>query len=108
MTLEVSTRAGTGSELLFEKTKSGKEGVFLPERKFPNADFTALIPRELQRQGSAELPEITEPELVRHFVNLSKKNWLTYFLEPNSAWDLTFKYSFVKFPLFTNSTDCIR
>ena len=74
MTLDVKTSAVNTSKLLFEKSKSGKEGVFLPNRKFQE-DFSKLIPDSLQRKQAGELPEITEPELVRHFVNLSKKNF---------------------------------
>ncbi len=75
MTLDVKTKTASESKLLFEKSKSGKEGVFLPQRKFPEKDFSQLIPAALQRKEAAELPEVTEPELVRHFVNLSKKNF---------------------------------
>ncbi|MBI4368430.1 MAG: aminomethyl-transferring glycine dehydrogenase subunit GcvPB [Candidatus Omnitrophica bacterium] len=63
------------SKLIFEKSKPDKEGVFLPERQFANLDFSKLIPAELQRKEPGNLPEITEPELIRHFVNLSKKNF---------------------------------
>ena len=75
MTADVKTAFKTASKLIFEKSKSGKEGIFLPPRKFPEQDFAHLIPVGLQRQETAELPEVTEPELVRHFVNLSKKNF---------------------------------
>lgn len=75
MTLDVKTSMKSESKLLFEKSKSGKEGVFLPLRKFSENNFSQLIPSALQRKEPLELPEITEPELVRHFVNLSKKNF---------------------------------
>ncbi|MBI4000135.1 MAG: aminomethyl-transferring glycine dehydrogenase subunit GcvPB, partial [Candidatus Omnitrophica bacterium] len=75
MTADLKIAQASEAKLIFEKSKSGKEGLFLPERKFPGKDFTQLIPTFLQRKDSAELPEVTEPELVRHFVNLSKKNF---------------------------------
>src|SRR3989338_5816636 len=75
MTVDLKIAQVSEAKLIFEKSKSGKEGLFLPERKFPEKDFSQLIPTSLQRKDSAELPEVTEPELVRHFVNLSKKNF---------------------------------
>jgi glycine dehydrogenase subunit 2 len=61
--------------LLSEHSESGKTGTFLPNRKFNNMDFSRLVPAVLQRTSDARLPELTEPEIVRHFVNLSKKNF---------------------------------
>lgn len=75
MTTDIRIRSLGESQLIFEKSKSGKEGIFLPVRKFPHLDFARLIPAGLQRSETPDLPEVTEPELVRHFVNLSKKNF---------------------------------
>ena len=75
MSLDLRRTSKTDSQLLFEKSKAGKEGIFTPGRKFPEKDFTKLIPQELQRKESSDLPEVSEPELIRHFVNLSKKNF---------------------------------
>lgn len=70
------TLLGTGgSRLLFEKSKRGKEATFLPERRFPTQDFADEIPAKLQRELELRFPEVSEPELIRHFVNLSKKNF---------------------------------
>ena len=71
----LKTTALSDSKLLFEKSRSGREGLFLPRRKFQEQDFSQSIPAHLQRKDPGEFPEITEPELVRHFVNLSKKNF---------------------------------
>ncbi len=75
MSLDLKKITKSDSKLLFEKSKAGKEGIFVPQRKFPEKDFTQLIPADLQRKEPSDLPEVTEPELVRHFVNLSKKNF---------------------------------
>ncbi|HLD56136.1 MAG TPA: aminomethyl-transferring glycine dehydrogenase subunit GcvPB, partial [Candidatus Omnitrophota bacterium] len=61
--------------LLFEKSRKGRTGVFLPARQFPDQDFSRMIPNTLRRSTEADLPELTEPDLVRHFINLSKKNF---------------------------------
>ncbi|MBI4372720.1 MAG: aminomethyl-transferring glycine dehydrogenase subunit GcvPB [Candidatus Omnitrophica bacterium] len=73
--MDLKTSQAAEAKLIFEKGKIGKEGVFLPPRKFPENDFSQLIPASLQRKDPSDLPEITEPELIRHFVNLSKKNF---------------------------------
>ncbi len=61
--------------LVFESSKSGKEGVFLPKRKFPDRDFSHFVSQGLQRQTIPGLPELSEPEIVRHFTSLSRKNF---------------------------------
>lgn len=75
MSLDLKKTSCTDSQLLFEKSKTGKEGIFVPPRKFPEKDFTKIISSDLQRKEASDLPEVSEPELVRHFVNLSKKNF---------------------------------
>ena len=75
MSLDLKQTSKTDSRLLFEKSRPGKEGIFVPQRKFPEKDFTKIISPDLQRKEPSDLPEVSEPELVRHFVNLSKKNF---------------------------------
>ncbi len=62
-------------ELSFEKSRPGKIGVRLPKRKWSQFEFSRTVPTHLQRQNVSRLPELSEPEVVRHFVNLSKKNF---------------------------------
>ncbi len=52
----------------------GKIGCQLPECDVPEQDLPDLIPEEFLRQSPPNLPELSEPEVVRHFVNLSAKN----------------------------------
>ncbi|HDH58368.1 MAG TPA: glycine dehydrogenase subunit 2 [Bacteroidetes bacterium] len=59
-------------KLIFEVSKPGKRGVRLPESDVPHQDN--LIPESLRRKGPIGLPEVSEPETMRHFVNLSTKN----------------------------------
>ncbi len=61
-------------KLIFEISSSGKRGYTLPELEIKDKDINELIPKEYQRKKDAELPEVSEPEAVRHFVNLSRKN----------------------------------
>ncbi|MBF2053287.1 MAG: aminomethyl-transferring glycine dehydrogenase subunit GcvPB [Candidatus Sericytochromatia bacterium] len=59
---------------LFEKSVSGHRGVSLPTPGVPFSDPTAEIPAHLLRKAPAELPELNELEVMRHFINLSHKN----------------------------------
>jgi len=60
--------------LLNEISVPGKRGSSLPKCDVPEKELSKLIPEKYLRENPAELPEVSEPELVRHFVNLSSKN----------------------------------
>src|SRR5437879_11622155 len=38
-------------------------------------DADALIPKEFRRRASLDLPEISEPQVVRHFTHLAQLNY---------------------------------
>ncbi|MEO0185007.1 MAG: aminomethyl-transferring glycine dehydrogenase subunit GcvPB [candidate division WOR-3 bacterium] len=57
-------------ELIFEISRAGRKGYSLPLLDVPKIELS----KKHQRKISAELPEISEPELIRHFVNLSALN----------------------------------
>ncbi|MCF7803404.1 MAG: aminomethyl-transferring glycine dehydrogenase subunit GcvPB [Candidatus Marinimicrobia bacterium] len=63
------------TSLLNELSTPGKQGCTLPECDVPKQELSNLIPEEYLRDKPAELPEVSEPELVRHFTNLSAKNY---------------------------------
>ena len=59
--------------LIFELSKKGRTGFSLPESSWAyNADS---IPDGLRRGTPAELPQVSEPDAVRHYVNLSNMNF---------------------------------
>ena len=60
--------------IIFEKSVEGRLGANLPNSEIPAIDLTENIDNSLLRDKAAELPEITEPQVVRHFINLSTKN----------------------------------
>ncbi len=62
------------SKLIFEKSKEGRIGFSLPESDCPNIDIKSVINPALLREDDLELPEVSEPEIIRHFTNLSSKN----------------------------------
>jgi len=61
-------------KLIFEISSDGKRGYTLPELDVPAKDINELIPEKFQRKSDAELPQVSEPEVIRHFVNISLKN----------------------------------
>ena len=61
--------------LIFEKSKEGKKGFSVPEKHFSDVDLKVLVDPALLRKKAPELPSVSEPEIVRHFVTLSQKNF---------------------------------
>jgi glycine dehydrogenase subunit 2 len=60
---------------VFQKGAPGRRAFVAPALDVPEADPQALLPPELRRSEPAALPELSEPEIVRHYVNLSKRNF---------------------------------
>ena len=58
-------------KLIFEKSQPGRRGGELPRPDLPPAH----LPSELRRRRPARLPELAEPEIVRHFTELSTRNF---------------------------------
>jgi glycine dehydrogenase subunit 2 len=58
-------------KLIFEKSQDGRRGGSLPRHDLPKAD----VPDELRRSRPPRLPEVAEPELLRHFTELSTRNF---------------------------------
>jgi glycine dehydrogenase subunit 2 len=61
-------------KLIFEK-HSRNEAEWLPELGGDEAKLLALVPQEHRRRADAELPSLSELDVVRHFTTLSKKNF---------------------------------
>ena len=61
-------------QLLFELSKPGCRSVQLPSADVPVRPLAELLPAEALAAAPPPLPELPEPELVRHFVNLSTLN----------------------------------
>jgi len=60
-------------QTIFEKGAPGRRAFVCPELDVPQVD--GLLPDRFRRSEPARLPEVSEPEIVRHYVNLSKKNF---------------------------------
>lgn len=62
------------TKLLFELSRPGCRGAVLPECDVPECDVDSLLPAGAVAEAPPDLPEVTEPQVVRHFVNLSQQN----------------------------------
>ena len=59
---------------IFDKSLDGKTGYILPKLDVPEIGLDKHISKKLLKTESFDMPQVTEPEVVRHFVNLSTKN----------------------------------
>lgn len=60
--------------LVFELTKQGRTGYSLPALDVPESPAEELIPSEYLRSEEAELPEVSELDIMRHYTALSNRN----------------------------------
>ena len=61
------------SSTIFDLSQSGKRGYRLPDLDVPEQEITELIPAALLRKEPVPLPQVSEPEVVRHYTLLSRK-----------------------------------
>lgn len=57
--------------LIFERSRAGRTGADVPQ---PEAPATQFLPADLVRQPIEGFPEVSEPEVLRHFLRLSQWN----------------------------------
>ncbi|WP_301109748.1 aminomethyl-transferring glycine dehydrogenase subunit GcvPB [Sporosarcina sp.] len=60
--------------LIFEISKAGRVGYSLPELDVPEVDVSNILPQGLIRTEDAELPEVAELDIMRHYTALSNRN----------------------------------
>jgi glycine dehydrogenase subunit 2 len=63
------------AKTIFEKSVAGRRAAQLPTTDVPEAPLEELIPKKLLREQPAKLPEIAEPEIVRHYNRISRRNF---------------------------------
>ncbi len=61
----------THEPTLFEKSRPGRTGFSIPATGVAATD----LPAELARESAAELPELSEVDVVRHYTRLSQRNF---------------------------------
>lgn len=62
------------AKTIFDKSSPGRKAYTLREL-FPDNKAEDIIPEEYVRQQPAQLPEVSEIDIVRHYVGLSQKNY---------------------------------
>jgi glycine dehydrogenase subunit 2 len=60
---------------IFEKGAPGRRAFVCPDIDVPGADPEQLLPARHRRSEAPRLPEVSEPEIVRHYVSISKRNF---------------------------------
>ena len=63
------------NELIFELSKPGRTAYRLPENDVENIAVEELIPAEYLNDDELNLPEVSEVDIIRHYTNLSDKNF---------------------------------
>ena len=62
-------------KLIFDLSRSGRKGYTLSGHDLPETPLDSILPSMFLRKTPAELPEVSESEVVRHFVRLSTMNY---------------------------------
>jgi glycine dehydrogenase subunit 2 len=64
-----------GATTIFEKGSPGRRAFVCPHLDVPAVDAETLLPKRYRRTAPPRLPEVSEPEIVRHYVGISKRNF---------------------------------
>ncbi len=94
--------------LLFELSREGRLGVELPPVGVAESALEELLPESVRRTDLAGLPEVSEVDVIRHFIRLSRRNY-TPELSLYPLGSCTMKYNprlneeVVRLPGFANS-----
>src|SRR6266849_3051538 len=62
-------------KLIFELSRPGRHAHSLPECDVPVSDPAQLLPAQHLRATAAELPEVSEVDVIRHYSRLSQMNY---------------------------------
>jgi glycine dehydrogenase subunit 2 len=62
-------------KLIFEISKPGRVGYSLPNSEFSSFHLDQAIPEHLRRTIGNHMPEVSELDVVRHYSNVSRKNF---------------------------------
>ena len=60
---------------IYERSVEGRRAATLPDAGIDEGPLDQLIPKNLLRERPAELPEVSEPEIVRHYNRISRRNF---------------------------------
>lgn len=62
-------------KLIFELSKEGRAAYKLPKLDVEEVELKELIPEEYLSEEEVDFPEVSEVDIVRHYTNLSSKNY---------------------------------
>jgi glycine dehydrogenase subunit 2 len=68
-------RAADDELTIYERSRPGRRAFVPPALDVPERPLDELLAPELRRSTPPRLPEVSEPEIVRHFNRLSKRNF---------------------------------
>jgi glycine dehydrogenase subunit 2 len=60
---------------IFQKGAADRRAFVCPQLDVPAVDADELLPARFRRDEPARLPQVSEPEIVRHYVGISKRNF---------------------------------
>ncbi len=60
---------------IFDYEKRERAGGIVPEPDSAESEVEALLPATLLRKGELRIPNLSEPEVIRHYTGLSKLNY---------------------------------
>ncbi len=69
------TAAADDQLTIYERSQPGRRAFVAPPLEVPEVDLDELIAPSLRRPAPPRLPEVSEPEIVRHYNRLSKRNF---------------------------------
>src|SRR4051794_5700594 len=71
----MSALAPQDSLTIYERSRPGRRAFTPPELDVPERPLDELLPAKLRRAEGPKLPEVSEPEINRHYNRISKKNF---------------------------------
>jgi glycine dehydrogenase subunit 2 len=75
-TPKASTHITQNESLIFERSQTGRRGYRLPALDVDETPLDELVPAHLRREDDlAGVPEVSEPDVVRHFTRISTWNY---------------------------------
>jgi glycine dehydrogenase subunit 2 len=69
------TQAADDDLTIFQRSAPGRRAFVAPPLDVPERPIDELLPGRMRRREGPRLPEVSEPEIVRHYNRLSKRNF---------------------------------
>lgn len=63
------------TKLIFERSKEGRIGYIFPKLDIKQKNINSVIDEKYLRKSTFELPEVSEVDVIRHYVDLSRRNY---------------------------------